>query len=57
MNESVSPTVKEFSFEDIKENIPIRKENSHKGRSWQAFDNCREMRVLEEQELCLQSLD
>jgi NAD(P)H-hydrate epimerase len=31
MNESVSPTIKEFSFEDIKENIPIRKENSHKG--------------------------
>ena len=31
MNESVSPTIKEFSFEDIKENILIRKENSHKG--------------------------
>ena len=31
MNESVSPIIKEFSFEDTKENIPIRKENSHKG--------------------------
>ena len=31
MNEKVSPTVKELSFEDIKNNIPKRKENSHKG--------------------------
>ena len=31
MNENVSPTVKELSFEDIKNNIPKRKENSHKG--------------------------
>ena len=31
MNENVSPTVKELSFEDIKSNIPKRKENSHKG--------------------------
>ena len=27
---NVSPTVKELSFEDIKSNIPKRKENSHK---------------------------
>ena len=31
MNENVSPTVKELSFEDIKTNIPKRRENSHKG--------------------------
>jgi hydroxyethylthiazole kinase-like uncharacterized protein yjeF len=31
MDENVSPTVKELSFEDIKSNIPKRKENSHKG--------------------------
>jgi NAD(P)H-hydrate epimerase len=31
MEENVSPTVNELSFEDIKSNIPIRKENSHKG--------------------------
>jgi len=31
MDENVSPTVKELSFEDIKRNIPKRKENSHKG--------------------------
>ncbi len=31
MNKNVSPTVNEFSFEDIKRNIPKRKENSHKG--------------------------
>ena len=31
MDKNVSPTVKELSFEDIKSNIPKRKENSHKG--------------------------
>ena len=31
MDENVSPTVKELSFEDIKNNIPKRRENSHKG--------------------------
>ena len=31
MNKNVSPAVNEFSFEDIKKNIPIRKENAHKG--------------------------
>ena len=31
MDENVSPTVKELSFEDIKINIPKRRENAHKG--------------------------
>ena len=31
MEENVSPTVNELSFEDIKMNIPKRRENSHKG--------------------------
>ena len=31
MSKNVSPAVNEFSFEDIKKNIPIRKENAHKG--------------------------
>ena len=31
MDKNVSPIVKELSFEDIKNNIPKRKENSHKG--------------------------
>ena len=31
MNKNVSPTVNEFSFEDIKGDIPKRKEDSHKG--------------------------
>ena len=31
MEENVSPTVNEISFEDIKSNIPKRRDNSHKG--------------------------
>ena len=31
MEKNVSPTVNELSFEDIKKNIPKRRENSHKG--------------------------
>ena len=31
MEENVSPTLKELSFEDIKKNIPKRRESSHKG--------------------------
>ena len=31
MEENVSPTLKELSFEDIKRNIPKRRESSHKG--------------------------
>ena len=31
MNENIIPAVKELSFDDIKKNIPKRKENSHKG--------------------------
>ena len=31
MNKNVSPAVNEFSFEDIKKNIPKRMENAHKG--------------------------
>ena len=31
MNKNVSPAVNEFSFEDIKKNIPKERENAHKG--------------------------